>query len=344
MTSRIRFTAALAAVGLAVTPTVSAAFGPPVIPPIDNPVVDTPGPTVPYISGRLGPREAGLPAGGVVPDDFCLPGKFDDCGDHLRDAANAPFGGADDVVTIELDDQLWAAWVDGSFRRTEWTTTNDMSESASLSLGVDRTFSDGLILGGMISGINDRMSNSVANTEDHAQGLMYGPYFVYQTEGVVTIDGRLLYGSADHIVRTAGVQTGTYQSTNWAVALRGSAELQRENWLLFPAIELSWQNQTSDAYTDTIAGAVARTSTDEAFLTIGGLAHYEGLGNGNLVPIAGLNGHFDLVNQNIFASIGVGLVNNFENGGMAYIDYVESALGLAGVTDRQVSIGLQLTF
>ena len=118
MTSRIRFAAALAAVGLAVTPTVSAAFGPPVIPPIDNPVVDTPGPTVPYISGRLGPREAGLPAGGVVPDDFCLPGKFDDCGDHLRDAANAPFGGAKSSGV----GRYGGRWGMENFTETRWIT------------------------------------------------------------------------------------------------------------------------------------------------------------------------------------------------------------------------------
>jgi hypothetical protein len=55
-----------------------------VIPP-DSPVIKI---NIPYIFGRLGPVTVPLeaPDGAVVPDDFCLPRKIEQCGDHLRDS------------------------------------------------------------------------------------------------------------------------------------------------------------------------------------------------------------------------------------------------------------------
>ena len=314
-------------------------------PTVVDPVVRTPGPQVPYISGRLGTREAGLPTGGVRPDDFCLPGKLDNCGDHLRDEGPSAFSGAGAVdPTAGLDEDLWAAWADVQVRETEWANDNRTNGATSLAFGIDRQMSDALILGVMGTTLNDKVTDTGAGTVDSANGLMVGPYFVYQTTSALKIDGRLLYGMAEHDVRTAGILTGSYQSQHTFAALRGSAEIERGDWLLFPSLEVSWSNETTDAYTDGVAGAVPSSSATETFLTFGGLGQYQGLGDGGLVPFVGAHGHFDMSNSNVFGSARIGLINNFENGGNFHLEYVESGLGLSGVTDRQLSAGVEVTF
>jgi len=319
------------------------------------------GPGTPYISGRFAGAAPVVspPAGAVIPDDFCLPGKLNDCGDHLRDqpataaAAPPPGGesGTEGIVFFGDPENAFARarnsfWADGRFRQTRRTGIGESTDSAISGIGGDRRFGERFLLGIMVLQSESTLARSGPGTVDRGSGLLYGPYFAIELSDTWSLDGRLAIGTRDHTVTTGGVLSGQYRSRETYGALRLSGDIPRGNWRLNPAFEVTVLNRDDEAYIDGISGPVPAQSTQQTFLTGTLLGYYEGLSlaGGALTPYAGLEVSQLVGSGGPFGAVRVGLALNFDNGGMLNIDYAHGAIGLSGVSDRLLTVRLEIPF
>lgn len=315
---------------------------------------------IPYISGRLGPVSptTAPPTGTVFPDDFCLPGKFEDCGEHLRDAGDfspSPqntsifdegpvFVGRENPAFSRSELRFWA---NGQSRQTEMSAASESINTTSTSIGGDRRFGSTFILGAMALRENTTTTFALPGSTETATGTKYGPYFALRLSDTWVLDGRYLVGRSSHQVNTGGFATGQFNSQGGFGALRVSAALDRGNWRIHPSLELSQEFQNSDAYTDTFAGAVAASSESNGFITGAVLAYYSGLGagNGNLLPYAGLELSQSLDGGGTpFGAVRAGMAITMGNGAVLNFDYAYGAIGLANINDQLLSIRLEIPF
>ncbi len=347
---RISVTSALA-VTMIGDPTSVAALVP-VPPPVGDPV-PTPryGPGIPYISGRLGgvqqaPSDA--PTGSVVPDDFCLPGKYEDCGDHLRDQPDSAAVSDNGPVFVDQEYSAFASarnsgWINGQARQTDDSATSEQTNALAFSIGGDRKLGERFILGGMVVGTDTTLKFKLTGIKDQANGFLAGPYFAFQLTEDWVLDGRFLIGNSDHSVQTAGVRTGKFQSSETFAALRVSGTFNTNKWRLHPSLEVANLTQNEDAYTDTIRGAIAADDTSDTFITGAVLAYYGGLGALN--PYIGLEATQSVGSgSDFFGTFRAGVATTFGNGAILNIDYAYGAIGLANVDDQLISIRLEIPF
>ncbi len=337
-------------------------IGPP--PPVNPPPPTNPnpppppGPGISYISGRLGPAQAGAapPIGTVLPDDFCLPGKFDDCGDHLRDAADySPIPQSDAAFAqgpifvgrenLSFSQNRQSIWINGQTRQTDMNAISEQRTLSSFSLGGDRRFGENLVLGAMVVSSNSTTNFGLTGVDDTSNGFQAGPYLAYRLSDTLVLDGRFIFGNANHTVTTGGTVTGQYQSQSGFGAVRISATFDQGNWRLHPSLEFARSFQNSDAYTDTVAGAVTANSVSDSFATAAMLAYYSGLGLGNssISPYIGLELTTPIGNSGSpFGAFRTGVSMTMGNGAILNFDYAHGAIGLSDTEDRLISLRLEI--
>ncbi len=338
-------------------PSAAMAFG------VGGPIVEDPkeppkpsyGPGIPYISGRTGrPLAAPVdaPTGGVVPDDFCLPGKYEDCGDHLRDqpelypqADGGPiFVGGE---TLAFQEAKQGVWFSGQYRTTDFNALSENRIERSYSIGADRRFGEKFVLGVMAVSSDITYDETATGIEDQATGILWGPYFAFNLAENWVLDGRYLSGNFEHSVLTGGVFTGSYQSVERFGAIRLSGTLDRNKWRLHPSIEVANLYQNKEAHIDGLRGPIAASITSDTFITASVLAYYKGfgVGNGTLTPYIGFEASSAIDRaDNIFGTFRAGLSQTFGNGAILNIDYAYGAIGLAGIDDQQITVRLEIPF
>ena len=305
------------------------------------------GPGLPYISGRLGgARQApsAAPGGTVVPDDFCLPGKFDDCGSHLR---NGPvieeqgpiFVGQEDLAFFQAKN---SAWVNGDFRQTTNSNLSETRQLTAFSIGADRKFGDAFTFGAMLVSSQSTVDFGITGIQDRATGIYAGPYFSFRLSDRVFLDGRFYLGSSDHDIITGGAQTGTYQSQDSFAALRISADIDRGNWSVFPSLEFAQVKQNDAAYTDGIRGAIAAVDSSQSYFTVAALGYYNGLDT--MTPYLGMEISQDISASSLSGTFRAGTTLGFDNGSQLNVDYAFGGIGLSGVDDQQVSFRFEFPF
>lgn len=338
------FTTFSASSALALSPVGGGGGGGTPTTPVVSPAVS---PGLPYISDRLGGAQqspSSAPTGTVVPDDFCIPGKLDICGDHLRDAPEAfddgpIFVGNEDLAFSQANN---SAWVDVAVRRTDIASLSESHETTSYSVGVDRKFGDRFVFGVMAVSSQNSVLYSLTGIEDQSNGIFAGPYFSVRLSDNVFLDGRYYLGSSDHVVATAGAQTGLYQSQNSFAALRFSADIQKGNWRILPSLELAQITQDSDAYTDSIRGLIASSVSSQTFITASALGYYSGFQN--ITPYIGMDVSSETGSSELSATIRTGATMVFGNGATLNLDYAYGGIGLAGTDDQQISLRFEFPF
>jgi len=250
----------------------------------------------------------------VVPDDFCLPGKFDDCGDHLRDSADFSPVPVDGPIFVGRNDTAFArarsgVWVNGQLRQTDLANGAEQRSLTAISIGGDRRVGQNLAIGVMVVSNNRTIDFSATGISDIENGIQVGPYFAYRLSQNMILDGRLVYGVADHRVETANVNTGQFQSQGGFGALRVSGTFDRGNWRLHPSLELASVFQSTDGYVDTLRGPIAAGSSNDTFATAAVLAYYNqlSLGNGTIDPYVGFEATQPIGGGSAFGTIRAGL-------------------------------------
>ncbi len=328
--------------------------------PNPRPIPPNAGPTLPYIAGRLARSAPTVtpPAGAVVPDEFCIPGKLNDCGDHLRNQKTtfpgiADTGAAQEPKTTYFGDPGKAfaesrnsVWTGVQSRRTTLQGPSQVTDTRNVLLGADHRFGNDVVLGLMAMGTNVTDTLSASSIVDKSDGVLVGPYFALNLSENWTLDGRFLSGRLSHGVDTAGVPTAAYNSSQMSGSLRVAGDLDRGNWRLTPSLELSTLRHSDEAYVDGIRGPIPASSSAQTYLTGVILGYYNGVeaSSGGLTPYGGLEISQELGSASPFGTARLGIAYDLANGGLLTVDYAYGAIGLATSTDQMLSVNFELPF
>lgn len=121
------------------------------------------------------------------------------------------------------------------------------------SFGAHSFVNPNLLIGGMLQ--FDRAEDSANNAS--GTGWMVGPYFVAQVpDQPLFFEGRLLYGQTDNDISPLGTYTDSFETERWLAQLRATGEYQYQNTTLMPLLDVTYTDDTQQAYTDSLGNTI----------------------------------------------------------------------------------------
>jgi len=121
------------------------------------------------------------------------------------------------------------------------------------SFGAHSFVNPNLLIGGMLQ--FDHADDSANKAS--GSGYMIGPYFVAKApEQPLFFEGRLLYGQTDNTISPLGTYTDSFETERWLAQLRTTGEYQYQNTTLMPLLDLTYTDDTQQAYTDSLGNTI----------------------------------------------------------------------------------------
>jgi hypothetical protein len=276
-----------------------------------------------------------------------------ECGGYLEDEADGKQADISDLGpyacgSADFQGAQYNIWLEGKYRRTEYSISTETLYNKSISLGIDRMITDDFLLGFMVVGEKELSETVATAIEDKGNGFLLGPYIAYRITPSLILDARLLAGSSNHDVKTAGVATGRYRRSNYFAAVRLASAMEVGTWSLIPSVELASSREKSKAYNDAIRGAIPSATFTNNYATGALLAAYNGWARagGAVTPYIGANisSSFDNNSGGAYGSVRAGFTGVFKNGSRINIDIAYGAIGLSQVDDYQASAVFEVSF
>jgi len=172
------------------------------------------------------------------------------------DLSFASTSASEDLMSARSD---WDVWVEGSFTRYE--TGYSEGQFGILHAGADYRIGQGAILGFgvQVDSVKEDVIGTVSTTE--GVGWMVGPYYTADIGDGLYFDANLSYGQATNEVSPLGTYTDEFNSERWLASISLFGNIDRENLNIQPNISVNYFEETSDAYTDSLAVPVAAQTT-----------------------------------------------------------------------------------
>ncbi len=172
------------------------------------------------------------------------------------DLSFASTSASEDLMSARSD---WDVWVEGSFTRYE--TGYSEGQFGILHAGADYRIGQGAILGFgvQVDSVKEDVIGTVSTTE--GVGWMVGPYYTADIGDGLYFDANLSYGQATNEVSPLGTYTDEFNSERWLASISLFGNIDRENLNIQPNVSVNYFEETSDAYTDSLAVPVAAQTT-----------------------------------------------------------------------------------
>ena len=147
------------------------------------------------------------------------------------------------------------------------TSSRSGNDSYTLgTIGAHTVVDPNLLIGGMFQ--YDHSEDSANNAS--GSGYMVGPYFVAKLpEQPLFIEGRLLYGQTDNEISPLGTYTDSFETERWLAQLRATGEYQYNATTLMPLLDLTYTDDTQQAYTDSLGNTIPGQTVSLMQLTAG---------------------------------------------------------------------------
>ena len=121
------------------------------------------------------------------------------------------------------------------------------------SFGAHSLVNPNLLIGGMLQ--FDHAEDSANNAS--GTGWMVGPYFVAQVpDQPLFFEDRLLYGQTDNDISSLGTYSDSFETERWLAQLRATGEYQYQNTTLMPLLDVTYTDDTQQAYTDSLGNTI----------------------------------------------------------------------------------------
>lgn len=156
----------------------------------------------------------------------------------------------------------WDLWASAEYARYD----DDRVESGvdgkffAAQFGADYLLKDNLIVGAMVQ--YDWMSETdkelavgvgaQGGAEVDGEGLMGGPYLVWQPKDQLTIDVMGLWGSSDNTVNPLGYYSDEFETDRFMVRANVTGEFASGPWRLRPQVSLAHYQDKQDEYVDSL--------------------------------------------------------------------------------------------
>ena len=186
-----------------------------------------------------------------------------------RAAANA-VGDNKDLMTPVMEG--WDIWVSAEYARVEDERVGSGIDAKffAAQLGIDYQVKDNLILGALVQ--YDWMSEedeelaqgvgAVAGAQVEGDGVMVGPYGVWQVSDTLVLDAMGLWGTSDNRVNPLGYYEDGFETTRFLLRANATGQFTRGAWTLRPQLTWSHYEDEQDAYIDSLGiGIPSQTVT-----------------------------------------------------------------------------------
>ncbi len=177
-----------------------------------------------------------------------------------------PVGDSAEVSVDETDRKKsdWSPWA-----RFNYTTADQEGgqgftgysyDSTAMNLGIDRAFSDRLLLGASLGLASSTAETTRQGAEIEAESIQMGLYGSWN-EKAYFIDGSLMlaysdYDSLRHMPAFSTAARGDYHGRDYSFYLGGGYIWPVQDWNLAPIASLQYTNHREKAFTETGAGAL----------------------------------------------------------------------------------------
>ena len=115
-------------------------------------------------------------------------------------------------------------------------------------LGADYLFTPDLLAGIMLQ--YDTMEDIGATSTVTGDGWMIGPYVTARLAPNLIFDGRLAYGQSSNDISPFNTYTDNFSTDRWLLDMNLSGNYDWKEWVITPNLNLSYIEDTSDAYVD----------------------------------------------------------------------------------------------
>ncbi|GLQ08639.1 hypothetical protein GCM10007913_05710 [Devosia yakushimensis] len=272
---------------------------------------------------------------------------------YLSGAADgAPLGVSTSLAAIDAmagnqQQGTFDAWFEGTFSLFDSGGPRDRFNSAAL--GADYLLNPDLLVGGFVQ--FDHLSRRFADDPASISGTgwLAGPYVTARLSDNLYLDLLAAGGQSDNQISPDGSYEDRFDATRYLLSASLQGQWTHENWTFSPRARLSYFEETSDSYVDSLGAGIPAVTVGLGQLAVGpGIGYRLTLESGVVVNL-GLRaeGVFDIANDGGLAlgdvqarlsgTVGLRLVGGANLGVSARLDGIGAGEGTKG------SLGLTLS-
>lgn len=272
---------------------------------------------------------------------------------YLSGAADgAPLGVSTSLAAIDAmagnqQQGTFDAWFEGTFSLFDSGGPRDRFNSAAL--GADYLLNPDLLVGGFVQ--FDHLSRRFADDPASISGTgwLAGPYVTARLSDNLYLDLLAAGGQSDNQISPDGSYEDRFDATRYLLSASLQGQWTHENWTFSPRARLSYFEETSESYVDSLGAGIPSVTVGLGQLAVGpGIGYRLTLESGVVVNL-GLRaeGVFDIANDGGLAlgdvqarlsgTVGLRLVGGANLGVSARLDGIGAGEGTKG------SLGLTLS-
>lgn len=140
-----------------------------------------------------------------------------------------------------------STWSEGSVSINHDGTSK--SDYGLLAIGVDGKIGKNLLLGGLVE--LDHVATTDMDYDVSGTGALAGPYMVYKSPvQPIYLEGRVLFGRSWNTYTPNGMQSEDFETNRLLAMTKVEGEIERETFVLKPAIQLSYTRDELLSYTN----------------------------------------------------------------------------------------------
>lgn len=252
-----------------------------------------------------------------------------------------------DAMAGNQEPGAFDAWFEGTFSLFDGGGPKDRFNSAAL--GADYLFSRDLLIGGFVQ--FDHLSRSFADSSASASGTgwLAGPYVTARLSDTLYLDLLAAGGQSSNRISPDGSYEDRFDATRYLLSAALEGQWSHENWTFSPRAQLSYFEETSDGYVDSLGVRIPAVTVGLGQLAVGpGIGYRLTLESGVVVDL-GLRaeGVLEIANDaglglgelqgRLSGTVGFGLVGGANIGLSARLDGIGAGDGGNG------SVGVRLS-
>ncbi|MGD2117958.1 MAG: autotransporter outer membrane beta-barrel domain-containing protein [Chromatiales bacterium] len=219
---------------------------------------------------------------------------------NQRSAVGSAQSGSNDAVLADSTN----LWIKGRFGKSSDSRRDDevKSDFGFVYIGADVPYSTNTRLGLMaeVDWFEEKAAGTGADGE--GRGWMVGPYLVSRLAENLIADVRGAYGQSDNKISPIGTFSDSYDTQRWLLEANLTGQWEDGNWEVLPAIGLQYQEETQEAYIDTVGQRIGGQTVSLGSLSFGPTVYYNLERNdGSIIrPMLGLKGIWNFDNPDLY--------------------------------------------
>ncbi|KFC61709.1 Autotransporter beta-domain protein [Devosia sp. LC5] len=177
-------------------------------------------------------------------------------------------------------------WLEGTFALFDAGGPDGTFNTASF--GADYLVTPDLLIGGFVQVDHLSQSSSLDPATISGTGWLAGPYATARLNESLYLDILAAAGTSSNLVSPYGTYEDGFDATRWLLSASLQGQWQWANWTFSPRARVSYFEETTKAYTDSLGVGIASITAGLGQIAVGPAISYRYAAAGNVVIDTGL--------------------------------------------------------